>query len=100
LLGMVAKQVSAGINDVPEAEIDHAQILIEVTESSKLLEEARQILSELGICIVDIKMFSADLVLLKLGTKDMRDAILRLSEKGFVAKGVNARAKKRRADDD
>jgi hypothetical protein len=93
---MVLKKVPVEINQVLEADRDHAQILIELTDSSKSLGEARRILWDLGICIVDMKICSAGWVLLKLDAKDMRDAILKLTENGFVSiKGVNAIPKKK-----
>jgi hypothetical protein len=88
---MVLEKIPEEINQELEADRDHAQILIEVTDSSKFLEEAKRIFWDLGIRIAEMKNLSANWVLLKLDVKDMRDAILKLTENGFVnIKGINA----------
>jgi hypothetical protein len=69
----------------------HAQILINVNHLSKTSTEAKKIIEGLGIRILETKYVTPNQILLKLDTKDMRVAALKLIENGFSGvKGYNA----------
>ncbi len=74
-----------------EIDKEHSQILIEMTDPAKSLDEVTKIIEGLMIYIIATKHLSTSCVLLKLNVKDMREAILRSSELGFRhIKGVHA----------
>ena len=74
-----------------EAEKDNAQLLLDFKESSKTLEEAKQIIEESGAHIIETKYLQHDELLIKLDVKDMRSVALKLTENGFAnVRGVNA----------
>ena len=74
-----------------EADRDNAQLLIDLKESSKTLEEAKKIIEESGAHIIETKHLSHDELLIKLDVKDMRSVALKLTENGFAdVRGVNA----------
>ncbi|MGA2464459.1 MAG: hypothetical protein ABSH06_08920 [Thermodesulfobacteriota bacterium] len=67
-----------------------AQILIRI-DSDRMLNEAKTIINEVGIRILRSKQLLSGLFLFVLDTKDMRDAVLKLTENGFSQiKGYNA----------
>ncbi len=76
----------------PEVEVDksHAQILLKITDSLKSDAEAEKIVKVLGVQVIEKSYLSKHWVLLKLNVKDMRNVALRLTEQGFVIKGINA----------
>ena len=78
----------------PEVEADrnHAQILLKITKSLKSDVEAEKIVKGLGVHVIEKCYLSTYWVLLKLDVKDMRDVALKLTEQGFVIKGINALA--------
>jgi hypothetical protein len=78
------------LNQKIKAEKTYSQILIYVTNSSKLLGEAKEVIQSLGIRIVEVKHLSPNWVLLKLDVKDAREVALKLTEQGFLMKGINA----------
>jgi len=71
---------------------NHAQILIGITSSSKSFEEAKKIIEELGVRIIEIsEHLPTHFIVVKLDVKDMRDIVLKLTENGFsIIKGINA----------
>lgn len=70
---------------------EHAQILIEVGSEPNIIEKARQIIEGLGVHVIEIENVLPQLVLFKLDVKDMREAVLRLTENGFFnIEGYNA----------
>jgi hypothetical protein len=76
-----------------EVKVDknHAQILIEITDSPNTFEEAKKIIKDLGVRIIETKRLSLNnWVLFKLDVKDMRDVALKLTEHGFFINGINA----------
>lgn len=74
----------------------HSQILIKITPSSKTFEEAKRIIEDLGVRIIETKNLSSNnWILLKLDVSDMRNLALKLTESGFsVIKGINALTQK------
>ncbi len=77
----------------PEIKSDknYAQILIKFTADSETIEQAKRIIEESGIHILEIKTLPAQWVLFKLSVRDMRNVALKLSEHGFInMKGINA----------
>ena len=71
-------------------EKNHAQILIEIN-SSKKLEQVKEIIENLGIHVVQTKYLAHNWLLIKLDVMDMREIVLKLSESGFTnMKGINA----------
>jgi hypothetical protein len=69
---------------------NYAQILIRVG-SNLALKKAEEIIGVLGVRIIKSELLSSNVVLLKLGTKDMRNIVLKLTENGFLEiKGFNA----------
>ena len=88
---MVQKIIAEEFNHEVKADKDHSQILIKITPSSKTFEEAKSIIEDLGVRIIETKHLSSNnWVLLKLDVKDMRDVALKLTEHGFFIKGINA----------
>jgi hypothetical protein len=74
-----------------KADTDHAQLLIQIGHNAKALEEARQIIGEMGVRITEMKSLSSHWILMKLDIKDMRSVTLKLIENGFSnIKGINA----------
>jgi hypothetical protein len=78
----------------PEVEPDrrYAQILLKIADSLKSDAEAEKILKGLGVHVIEKSYLSAHWVLMKLDVRDMRNVALKLSEQGFVIKGINALA--------
>jgi hypothetical protein len=87
---MAQEQISEELDQDIRADSTYAQILIKIADSSKLIEDAKRIIKELGIHIVETKHLSPDWTLFKLDVEDMRDITLRLIENGFIVKGINA----------
>jgi hypothetical protein len=73
-----------------KADRGHAQILLRITDSSKFDAEAERIVEDLGIHIIEKSYLSTQWILFKLDVRDMRNAALKLTEHGFVIKGINA----------
>jgi hypothetical protein len=74
-----------------KADTDHAQLLIQIGQNAKTLEEARQIIEEMGAHITEMKPLSSHWILMKLDVSDMRCAAFKLVENGFSnIKGINA----------
>lgn len=73
-----------------KADKNHAQILIKIANSSRAFGEAKKIIEELGIRIIETEDLSSNWVLVKLHVKDMRDVALKLTEHGFFIKGINS----------
>jgi hypothetical protein len=78
----------------PEVEPDRsrAQILLKITDSLKSDAEAEKIVRDLGVHVIEKSYLSTHWVLMKLAVRDMRNVALKLSEQGFVIKGINALA--------
>ena len=89
---MVYEETSEDVSLEVEADRSHAQILLRVTDSLKAGLEAEKIIRDFGIQVIEKSYLSAQWVLLKLNVKDMRNVVLKLTEQGFVIKGINALA--------
>lgn len=72
----------------------HAQILLELDEGGETLDRALGVLRREGVGPSRVKTLQKKhpaRVLLELSSRDMREAVLRLSEAGFFkVKGINA----------
>lgn len=78
-------------NDEVEADETHAQILIKTNTSSKTHEEAKRVIEDSGINVIETRYLSSGWILLKLDVRDMRNIVLRLTELGFSnVKGIGA----------
>lgn len=66
-----------------EPDKDHAQIIIEVDSSLNTLKQAIIIIEGAGVPVIECKYLLPEIAVLKLGTTDMRDVILTLTESGF-----------------
>jgi hypothetical protein len=73
-----------------KADRRYAQILIKITDLLKSDKEAENIIESLGAHIVAKTRLSPYWVLFTLNVRDMRDAALKLTEHGFIVKGINA----------
>jgi len=73
-----------------KAEKMYSQILIHIIDSSELFGEAKEVIQSLGIRIIEAKHLSPNWALLKLDVKDVREVALKLTEQGFLVKGINA----------
>lgn len=73
-----------------KADRGHAQILLRITDSSKFEAEAERIVEDLGVHIIEKSYPSTQWILFKLDVRDMRNVALKLTEHGFVIKGINA----------
>jgi hypothetical protein len=88
---MVQKMCSEEFDHEVKADKDHSQILIKITPSSKTFEEAKRMIEDLAVCILETKNLSSNWLLLKLDVRDIRDVALKLTEIGFLnIKGLNA----------
>jgi hypothetical protein len=87
---MGQEQISEELDQDIKADSTYAQILIKIANTSKPIEDAKRIIKELGIHIIETKDLSPDWTLFKLDVEDMRDITLRLIENGFIVKGINA----------
>ena len=87
---MVQELFSEELDQEIKAEKTYSQILIHITNSSELLGEAKEVIQSLGVRIVEAKHLSPNWVLLKLDVKDAQEVALKLTEQGFLVKGINA----------
>ena len=88
---MGSKRSEKKFNSEIKLDKKHAQILININHSSKAHIEAKEIIEGLGIHVLETRYLSFNQILLKLDTKDMRVAVLKLIENGFSGlKGYNA----------
>ncbi len=71
------------------AEKDHAQILIELQSADTLLE-ARTVIEKEGARVLETSWVSDKWGLVKLDVIDMRYIALKLAERGFLVRGINA----------
>ena len=79
------------LNQEIKADRNYAQILIKNTNYLKTFEEAKKIIEDLGVHIIETKDLSSNWILLKLDAKDMRNIVLKLTENGFLEiRGYNA----------
>ena len=76
-----------------KADKNCAQILIEISDLSKPLEEARKLIETNGVRIIETRFLSPSEVLIKIDAAEMREIVLYLIESGFsIIKGINAAA--------
>jgi hypothetical protein len=87
---MAHEQFLEELNQEITADRTYAQILIKNTNYLKTLEEAKKIIEDLGVHIIETERLKSNWTLLKLDVKDMRDVALKLTEHGFFIKGINA----------
>jgi hypothetical protein len=87
---MVEERFSEELNQEIKAEKTYSQIFINMSNSPVLLREAKEIVEGLGVHIIEAKIISPEWTLLKLDAKDMREVALKLTEQGFLIKGINA----------
>jgi hypothetical protein len=73
-----------------KADQGHAQILLKMADALGSDEQAVKIIEGMGIHVVEKHALSTSWVLLKLDVKDMRNVALKLTEHGFLIKGINA----------
>lgn len=77
-------------NHEVEADKNYAQLLIQVSLTSKEFAQVKKIIKNLDVHIVEAKSLLSNLTLIKLDIKDMRNLSLKLTELGFTIKGINA----------
>jgi len=87
---MTYKEDSEDFDHRIKADRRHAQILIRTTDLPRSDKEAEKLIESLGINIVSKSRFSTNWILFILNVRDMRDAALKLTERGFTVKGINA----------
>jgi hypothetical protein len=76
-----------------KADKNCAQILIEISDLSRPLEEAKKIIETNGVRIIETTYLSPSEVLIKIDAAEMREIVLYLIESGFsIIKGINAAA--------
>jgi hypothetical protein len=86
---MIYRDDLDAMNHAITVDLEHAQLIVRITGPPKEVE-AEEIIKSLGIYIVSKALLSKDWIRYTLSVKDMRDAALKLTEKGFVVKGINA----------
>lgn len=86
---MIYKKTSKKVNPEVNADNTYAQILLQVNKHSNEFQNAKGMIEESGIHILDIKVLSPTQVLLKLDVADMREIALKLTEHGFMMEGIN-----------
>ena len=89
---MVYEETLEDVGSEVEPDRSRAQILLKITDSLKSDAEAEKIVRDLGVHVIEKSYLSTHWVLLKLDVKDMRNVALKLTEQGFVIKGINALA--------
>ena len=82
--------MSKEFNQEIKTDKKHAQICVKIDKDSKLFEEANRIIEDLGAYITETKFLKSNWVLFRLDVKDMREIALKLTEHGFIVKGINA----------
>ena len=87
---MAVDRLSEEFNHLIKADDNHAQILFDFTSHSKTFPEAKTILEDLGVEIIETNYLSSNWVLVKLNVKDMRAIALEMIEHGFSIQGINA----------
>jgi len=87
---MVYEETLEELGHEIKADRSHAQILLKITDSSKFEAEAERIVGDLGVHIIEKSYLSTQWILFKLDVRDMRNVALKLTEHGFVIKGINA----------
>lgn len=87
---MVDMGPSEEFNHELKAEKYYSKIMIEMINDSKVFEEAKKIIEDFGIHILETRYLSPKWVLIKLNAEDIRDVSLKLIEHGFSIKGINA----------
>ncbi len=87
---MVYEQTLEEVSHEIKADRSHAQILLRITDSSKSDAEAERIVEDLGVHIIEKSYLLNQWILIKLDVRDMRNVALKLTEHGFVIKGINA----------
>jgi len=87
---MVYEETLEEVGQEIEADRSYAQILLKITDPSKSDAEAERIVKDLGVHVIEKSHLSTHWVLFKLDVKDMRDVALKLTEHGFIIKGINA----------
>jgi len=87
---MVEERFLEELNQEIKADKTYSQIFINMSNSPILLREAKKIVEGLGVHIIEAKTISPEWALLKLDAKDMREVALKLTEQGFLIKGINA----------
>jgi len=79
-----------------QKDIQHSQILFQFDQQERSLDKAKKIIKNLGVNIVDTKIFdfpedSISFALFKLSVADVREVVLALSEYSYAPiKGYNA----------
>jgi hypothetical protein len=68
----------------------YAQIPIKITDSSRSDKETKKLIESLGVHSISMSRLSAYWVLFTLNPRNTRNAALRLTEHGFILKGINA----------
>ena len=89
---MVYEETLEDVGPEVEPDRNHAQILLRIVDSLKSDAEAEKIVKSLGVHVIEKSYLPTHWVLLKLDVKDMRNVALKLTEQGFVIKGINALA--------
>ena len=88
---MVLQELSEDWLNEIEADDRHAQLLIQLSPSSGTIEEATTMIRDFGIHVIEAKALSSRWTLIKLDAEDMREIVLKLTERGFLnIKGINA----------
>jgi len=87
---MVLDKFLEEFNHRIEGDKNYAHIMIEIPSSSKTFEEAKKIIEDFGVQIIELSFLSPNWILLKLNVGDMRNIALKLTEQGFFIKGINA----------
>lgn len=87
---MVHKQIPKKSDQEFIADRTCAQILLKTNNYSIEFLDAKKLIEESGIHIIEMRHLSPNQVLLKLDVTDMRDIALKLTEHGFFIEGINA----------
>jgi hypothetical protein len=88
---MAFEETPENFNHELKAHPDYAQILLRITSSSETFEEARQLIEDQNIHVIETVHLPGNKILIMLNVKDMRGIALKLIEKGFIGvKGINA----------
>ena len=87
---MVEERFSGELNQEIKADKTYSQIFINMSNSPVLFREVKEIVEGLDVHIIEAKTISPEWTLLKLDVKDMREVALKLTEQGFLIKGINA----------
>jgi hypothetical protein len=73
-----------------EPDKEHAKLLIQDCPAGKSFEDAKRIIELSGMRVVKVTVLPSNQIMMLLGSEDMREIVLDLTEHGYIVEGMNA----------